>query len=156
MFDTYQNLQMLQSRYSGAKAILIDSGRTEQEIAYLLVNYTISGIISPDAGLELFYKAIRVVTRGDIWIDQKHLKSQLQRGGALTGHEDINRLSDQNKTIVRLISQGRKNREIGDLLCFSEHTIMAHVSRIYKRLNVSNRAQLASLAKEYFTSLHKL
>jgi len=154
LFDSNLNLSALQDKYPEAKLILIDTGLKNHEIAFLLVNYKLRGIISPDASLELFHKAVRVVNQGEIWIDQKHLKSLLQRNGVLTEHEEINRLSDQDKTIVQLISRGCKNREIGEKLCLSEHTIKAHVSRIYKRLNVSNRAQLASLAKGYFTNMH--
>lgn len=154
LFDVNQDQQRLQRSYPEAKPILLDTGLKEQEIAYLLVCHKVRGIISPEASIELFHKAIKVVNSGEIWIDQKHLKSVLLRSGAMTEHEDINGLSSQDKTIVKLISQGRKNREIGEKLCLSEHTIKAHVSRIFRRLNVSNRAQLVGLAKEHFADLH--
>ena len=154
LFDANQNLQNLQRSYPEAKPILIDTGLKDQEITYLLVGFKIRGIISPGANLELFRKALRVVNKGEIWIDQKHLKSLLQRSGALSENGSLHSLSNQDKIIVELISQGRKNREIGEKLCLSEHTIKAHVSRIFKRLNVSNRAQLVSLAKDYFAKSH--
>jgi len=155
LFDINQKLQTLLRSYPGIKPILIDTGLKDQEIAYLLISYKIRGVISPDANLELFQKALRVVNEGEIWIDQKHLKSLLRGSGVISENGAIHTLSSQDRTIVGLISQGLRNREIGEKLCLSEHTIKAHVSRIFKRLNVNNRAQLVSLAKDYFTNLHQ-
>lgn len=153
LFDANQDLQSLQARYPKAKPILIDTGLKERKITCLLACHKIFGVITPDSSLELFFKAIRVVNRGDIWIDQRHLKSLLHRNGSLPLDGDIKILSRQDKKIVQLITQGYKNREIGDKLCLSEHTIKAHVSRIFKRMNVNNRSQLVCLAKDYNSEL---
>ena len=156
IFDSGQDLQVLQVAYPTAKPILLDTGLKDQEIACYLICHKTKGIISPDANLEMFHKAIKVVSEGEIWVDQKHLKSLLRKNGVMAGKDDIKGLNSRDKKIIQLISRGQKNREIGEQLCLSEHTIKAHVSRIFKRLNVSNRAQLASLAKEYDAELHQL
>lgn len=148
IFDINQPIQPLYSRYPRAKAVLLDSGIDDREINYLLMCYQVRGIISPQDSVEMFYKALRVVHRGDIWIDQKHLKSLLVRAGAMTTAGDIKGLSAQDRKIIRMISHGAKNQEIADDLCLSEHTIKSHVSRIYKKLNVKNRVQLVSLARD--------
>jgi DNA-binding NarL/FixJ family response regulator len=57
-------------------------------------------------------------------------------------------MSDQDRKIIALITRGQKNSEIAAELCLSEPTIKAHVSRIYKMLNVRNRSQLVTLANE--------
>lgn len=114
------------------------------------------GIISRDASLEMFHKAIRVVDNGEIWIDQQHLKLLLHRNGALTDSGEIKCLSAQDKKNIQLITEGYKNREIGEVLCLSEHTIKAHVSRIFKLLNVRNRSQLVNFAKEYNSDLQQI
>jgi len=148
LFDADQNLPQLTSTYPKAKTILLDTCLKEQKTAYFLVNYNVKGIISPHSSVEMFHKAVKMVRQGEIWIDQKYLKNLLWHNAVIGKNADIKSLSTQDRKIVNLIGQGLKNREIGEKLCLSEHTIKAHVSRIYRRLNVSNRAQLASLVSE--------
>lgn len=156
LFDFHQEMQNLQLAYPAAKPILLDTGLSEQETACLLLCHKVRGIISQTASVEMLHKAIRVVNGGDIWIDQKHLKTLLQKNETITTNGDLKALSSQDKRIIQLITQGQKNREIAKTLCLSEHTIKAHVSRIYKRLKVSNRSQLVSVAKENKLELHPL
>ena len=48
--------------------------------------------------------------------------------------------------VLALISEGKSNKLIADLLNMSESTVKAHVKQIIRRLNVSNRTQAALLA----------
>lgn len=147
LFDSRLDVPQLFAAFPEVKAILLDTRLSEQEIAFLFAYHRIRGIIAPESSVQLFLKAINVVSRGEIWVDQKHLKNLLLRNGALSSRL-INGLSGKDKQIIKLISHGLKNREIGEHLFMSEHTVKAHISSIYKRLNVNNRAQLASLAKD--------
>ncbi len=148
LFDANQNLRTLAASYPEAKLVLLDTGLKEQEITYLLLCHQVNGIIAPDVGVELFHKALKVVHGGEIWIAQEQLKSLLRSGGAISNNGDVKGLSQQDQQIVQLIAQGYRNREIGAKLCLSEHTIKAHVSRIYRRLNINSRTQLVSLVME--------
>ncbi len=98
--------------------------------------------------MEMFLKALRVVLSGEIWIDHRHLKYLLRNTGSLTASGSIKGLSRQDKNIVQMVAQGLKNKEIADQLCLSEHTIKAHISHIFKKLNIKRRTQLVSLYLE--------
>jgi len=50
--------------------------------------------------------------------------------------------------ILQLISDGFRNREIADKLFNSEETIKKHISNMFQKLNVHNRLNLASKARE--------
>ncbi len=41
--------------------------------------------------------------------------------------------------ILNLLVQGKTNQEIGDILSISTHTVKAHLSLIYSKLNVKSR-----------------
>ncbi len=148
LFDSGRSLEALQTSYPNAKFILIDTGLNEQEITGLLLFNKIAGVISPDAEIELFIKALKVVHSGQLWIDNIHLKSLLGHNGSMTSSGSIKSLSCQDTKIVQFVVQGRTNKEIAEQLCLSEHTIKAHISRILKKLNISRRIQLASLFLE--------
>jgi Bacterial regulatory proteins, luxR family len=48
----------------------------------------------------------------------------------------------------RLVAQGRKNREIGQALFMSVATVEAHLTRIYRKLDLRARSELARLIAE--------
>jgi predicted ATPase/DNA-binding CsgD family transcriptional regulator len=52
-------------------------------------------------------------------------------------------LSPREWEVATLVAQGAKNREIAERLVLAQRTIESHLERIYERLEISNRAQLA-------------
>ena len=56
------------------------------------------------------------------------------------------RLTPREESVVRLVVQGMVNREIADTLHLSEHTIKNYLFRIFDKLGVSNRVELALYA----------
>ena len=57
-------------------------------------------------------------------------------------------LSDREHAILRLIAQGRSNHEIADALALSVKTVQNHVSNIFGKLQVADRAQAVIRARE--------
>lgn len=55
-------------------------------------------------------------------------------------------LTERQRQIVRELSEGRSNREIGRRLGLAEGTVKVHLNRIYRKLGISNRTALAMLA----------
>jgi DNA-binding CsgD family transcriptional regulator len=53
-------------------------------------------------------------------------------------------LSAREWEVAKLVAHGAKNREIAERLVLAQRTINSHLERIYRRLEISNRAQLAS------------
>ena len=57
-------------------------------------------------------------------------------------------LSDREDAILRLIARGRSNHEIADVLALSVKTVQNHVSNIFGKLQVADRAQAVIRARE--------
>jgi DNA-binding CsgD family transcriptional regulator len=57
-------------------------------------------------------------------------------------------LTDTERRIVHLVAQGCSNRQIASQMFLSVHTIAFHLRRVFCKLDVSSRVQLASLAAE--------
>jgi len=53
-------------------------------------------------------------------------------------------LSDREAEIMHWVGMGKTNQEIGQILDISAFTVKNHLQRIFKKLNVSNRAQAVS------------
>ena len=56
------------------------------------------------------------------------------------------KLTRREESVVRLVVQGMVNREIAEQLRLSEHTIKNYLFRIFDKLGVSNRVELALYA----------
>ena len=52
-------------------------------------------------------------------------------------------LSEREISLLRLVAQGRSNRDIGGALVISEATVKSHLRRIYKKLGISDRTGAA-------------
>ena len=65
-----------------------------------------------------------------------------ESNAALTGRE---------KEIIRLVSLGLSNQEIADQLFISDKTVKTHLSNIYKKLEMTNRTELALYAIQTLT-----
>lgn len=73
-------------------------------------------------------------------------KSATQKNLPATG-ESV-RLSDRESEILRWVSNGKTNYEIGIILGISPFTVKNHLQRIFRKIDVSNRAQAVSRFEE--------
>ncbi|MBN2353875.1 MAG: response regulator transcription factor [Spirochaetales bacterium] len=51
--------------------------------------------------------------------------------------------------VIRELSTGRTNREIGTRLNISERTVKAHVAKVYAKMNVDNKVALVNKLNDY-------
>lgn len=144
--DAHTISQSLVERWSDAKIILIDTGIEEEDIINLLLSYKLDGVIKTDTDLDLFKKALSVIDAGQVWLDNSRIRALLKHAETLANTQPDNRLSKKERDIIILISQGNKNREIAEKLCISEQTVKSHISRIFRKTNVSCRSQLVPFA----------
>ncbi len=57
-------------------------------------------------------------------------------------------LSKREREVLRLLSDGLSNKEIGRTLDLSEATVKLHIKTVFRHLSVSNRTQAAMLARD--------
>jgi DNA-binding NarL/FixJ family response regulator len=58
-------------------------------------------------------------------------------------------LTGRESEVVRLVADGRTNREIAAELCISEHTVARHLQNIFAKLGVSSRAAATAYAVKH-------
>jgi DNA-binding NarL/FixJ family response regulator len=73
--------------------------------------------------------------------------------GLRTGKGDqqiaIDELTDREIEVLRLIAEGKNNREIAAELFLSEGTVKNHVSAIYDKTGISERSKLVVYARDH-------
>ena len=142
--DGHKGCDTLRERHPEARFVLIDIGYSDEEVIFLLLMNHYDGIFSPEFNPALLDRALRAICDGQFWLEQKHLKGLIFDQRA-RNHAEIVNLTPQERRIIAMISKGMRNREIADQLCLCEQTIKSHVSKIFRKLKVSNRSQLVSL-----------
>jgi DNA-binding CsgD family transcriptional regulator len=77
---------------------------------------------------------------------EEQAASALARSGRVLRKEQAQRdeLTPAELEVASLVSEGKRNKEIAAALWMSEKTVEAHLSRIYRKLGVRNRAELAA------------
>jgi len=103
--------------------------------------------------ITLLAKCVRRVLEGQIWVDNRQmfylLEAVVSNGNGNGRHEEKTAapsLTPREQSVVRLVVQGLANREIAQHLQLSEHTIKNYLFRIFDKLGVSNRVELALYA----------
>jgi DNA-binding CsgD family transcriptional regulator len=66
--------------------------------------------------------------------------------GRISGRtaSDRNTLTPTERQIAELVASGRTNREVAQELFVSPHTVESNLTRIYRKLGVRSRAELAA------------
>jgi DNA-binding NarL/FixJ family response regulator len=94
--------------------------------------------------------AVRRVADGDAVFSPRLAGFVLDAFAATTDvaevDEDLDRLSQREREVLRLIARGYTYREAAQELVLSERTIETHVSSVLRKLQLSNRRELARWA----------
>jgi DNA-binding CsgD family transcriptional regulator len=75
-----------------------------------------------------------------VWLDKA--RSELNRIGGRTASDE--ELSETERRIVELVVAGRRNREVAAELSLSSNTVAWNLSKIYRKLGVRSRTELAA------------
>lgn len=112
----------------------------------------VRGLLARTAGGDDLLKAIRVVHDGGIWARRRWLIACVKRSvgtreerlAVRTSSPADSRLSNREWEVFRQAATGAGNKELADRLAISEATVKAHMTRIFQKLGVTGRAELAA------------
>jgi len=96
-------------------------------------------------------RAIRAVASGEAIFGPavaRRLTQFFAQGRSTDPKEVFPELTEREREILQLIAQHRTNREIADRLVLSPKTISNHISNIFSKLQVADRAQAIIRARE--------
>ncbi len=141
-----QVLEELKYQKSDVKVLILT---IHNEVEYLLraVDIGVNGYVLKDSDSSLLKRAIFDVAKGDMFI-QPSLTPLLRQSllDAKNKEKDENALTKREVQVLKLLSEGMYNREIGEKLFISEKTVKNHVSSIFKKIGVTDRTQAAVYA----------
>jgi DNA-binding NarL/FixJ family response regulator len=112
------------------------------------------GYLLKDAPTEKLMDAIRAAARGESFLQPSIAAkvvaefSRLSAPRAVSRAELIEPLSSRELEVLRQLSLGRSNKEIGVVLNLAEGTVKNHMTNILGKLGVLDRTQAALRARE--------
>jgi DNA-binding NarL/FixJ family response regulator len=122
------------------------------EYVYAAVRAGASGFLLKDVPPDDLVHAVRVVERGEAMLAPALTRRLLERfaGAPLPGEVPARWgvLTEREVAVARCVARGLSNGDIGKELFLSEATVKTYVSRLFTKLGVRDRVQLAVLAYE--------
>jgi len=101
------------------------------------------GYILKDADPETMLRAIHAVANGESLLGPTIAQKVLHKFAALPAKQNplIDELTPRELEVLKLIAEGRSNKEIARELCISEKTVKNHINNIFSKLHLYDRTQ---------------
>ena len=139
-----------------ATKIIVVGKRYNEENVMVMIQAGVRGFFRTTLGDNHLIKCIRVVARGEIWLEAalitrvfkeifKEFKKQRNLLKSLTNLSSakLDLLSSREMEVLALISQSMTNEEIADKLFLSSKTVKTHMRNIFAKGGIRNRVEAA-------------
>jgi DNA-binding NarL/FixJ family response regulator len=143
--------QEITAQFPNAKVIMLTS-YAEDEMLFSAIRAGAAGYVLKQIGGDDLVRAIEAVGRGEALLDPAVTQRVFQEVRKAAREEEASAFSDltqQEMHVLQLVSEGRTNRQIAEMLYLGEGTVRNYVSSILSKLNVRNRAEAAAYAVEH-------
>ncbi|WP_067826950.1 response regulator [Nocardia inohanensis] len=111
-----------------------------------------SGFLLKDAPAEELVRAVRVVAAGDALlaptVTRRLIEDVTRRRTRRNPAPALSVLTPREREVLELVARGMSNAEIAESLFVAEQTVKTHVSKVFAKLNLRDRAQAVVLAYE--------
>jgi DNA-binding NarL/FixJ family response regulator len=121
------------------------------EYVYAALLAGASGFLLKETRPEVLADAVRTVAGGEALLAPAVLRRLVARHAVTAASADPGRLAvltEREVAVLRQIGRGCSNRDIAGALFVAESTVKTHVSRIFTKLHLRDRAQAVVLAYE--------
>ena len=147
--DAMRVLREITSAQLPTRVVLLAARLDEHQIIDA-IHLGAMGVVMKSAPLRTMVQCIRKVSSGQRWIETAALGRLVDQ---LLRDEESSRvlgalLSARELDVTRLAAKGWSNKEIGEKLAISEGTVKVHLHRVYEKLGVKSRLELALYVRD--------
>lgn len=128
--------------------VLVLTIHDEEEYLVPVVEAGASGYLTKTSADRDLIDAIKIVSRGEVYLPPRATRLLLQRYKEAEGEEraGLHDLSAREQEVLALTAEGFSSREIGQKLFISPKTVDTYRSRIMHKLGLSHRSELVHFA----------
>ena len=142
---------------SPATKVIMLTSHADDDVLFDAISAGASGYVLKQIGSDDLIRALETVGRGESMLDPaltqkvfQHVRESARRAE----DEYFAALTEQEHTILALITEGLTNREIAERVFLSEKTVRNYVSSILSKLALSSRAEAAAYAVRHHIQNH--
>ncbi|NUM52263.1 MAG: response regulator transcription factor [Candidatus Hydrogenedentes bacterium] len=149
-------LREMRQRFPDLRALVLTM-HTEPNYVEKALRLGARGYITKDQADEQIIDALRKVAAGGLYLDPSTNEAVLLRlvdGPKKSMDDQVNELSQRERSVFLLMGQGKNSRDIANRLGLNVKTVETYRRRIRAKLDVSNMSQLTHTAFE-FVQEHK-
>jgi len=139
-------LRAIKKEHSAIQIIMF-SYHPEEIYAISTIKAGASGFVSKSESAETIEKAIKLASKGEIYLSEKMSKHLKYDDTKKSKSRIYKRLSTREVEVLKLLSSGKKNKEIATELGINEKTVSTYKARLFKKLNVTNLIDLVNQGK---------
>ncbi|WP_400074743.1 response regulator [Winogradskyella sp. R77965] len=129
--------------------VLMFSHQPEEIYAISTLKAGASGYLNKTASVEEIEAAVRKIHSGGTSLSDKMDKHFRYEDTRKSRSRMFKKLSTREVEVLKLLSIGRKNKEIAQELDINEKTVSTYKARLFKKLNVNNIVDLIHQAKHH-------
>jgi two-component system response regulator DevR len=137
----------LRDRIPGLRCLVLTSF-SEQDALDAAVQAGASGFLLKQVRGPALVSAVRTVAAGGTSFEEVAPSADRSRVSMAAGADRLALLTDQERTVLRLIGEGLTNRQIGGRMGLAEKTVKNYTSHLLAKLGLERRTQAAILATE--------
>lgn len=103
------------------------------------------GYLLKSASARVLADGVRTVLDGDVYADPS-VGSMLAAGLRSGPADSVSELSGREIEVLRLVSDGQSNKQIGEQLGLSALTVKSHLARVARKVGTGDRAEMVAMA----------
>jgi len=147
--DGVEALRQIRAARPDAPVIVFTAFDTDERIVSA-VRAGAQGYLLKGAPREELFKAIRVVSEGGSLLQPVVASKLLQHMSQQTTERETSAdsLTEREMEVLKLLAQGKTNKEIAAALVISERTVKFHVGSILSKLGAGNRTEAVTIAAQ--------
>jgi len=154
-YDSLDTVKLFKKNHFDAKVILMGLFATHSEVLEF-VEWDVKGFILKNATVNDFVTTIRSVFNGEkvlpTYLTESLFAQIIEQSLSRPEEEEKLResvqITQREKEVIGLISDGLTNKDIAKNLFISPNTIKSHVHNILEKLTLNSRLQIAKYANE--------
>jgi len=147
--DGLEATRIIKERWPQIQVLVLTMHRQE-EYFFEMLKAGASGYLLKGAETNDLISAVRVVSRGEVWLypalAQRLVKDYLSRATGEHGVQSV--LSPREQEILALLAEGYDNNAIAEKLVISPSTVHTHRGNIMNKLGLSTRYELVQYARQ--------
>jgi DNA-binding NarL/FixJ family response regulator len=145
--DGAELCRALRGRVPGVRCLILTS-YSDQDALEAAVRAGAAGFLLKQVRGPALVSAVRRVAAGGTSFDEVGPAVPRSGPSGAAGTDRLALLTEQERTVLRLIGEGLTNRQIGERMGLAEKTVKNYTSHLLAKLGLERRTQAAILATE--------